>query len=103
MSFTANTRIANSAALHYGATVTSHNIMQQQKLAACVWEYVMASASDITLSSLVVCIMGRMKEFSVSNLTPKPDLLNVYFAYFSKYPTKYLKWKRENFLLFFSV
>jgi len=42
MSFTANTRIANNAALHYGAPVTSHNIMQQHKLATCVWECVMA-------------------------------------------------------------
>ena len=39
MSFTANTRTVNNAALHYKATVTSNNIMQQYKLAECVWEY----------------------------------------------------------------
>ena len=46
-----------NAAFNYGTTVTSRNIIQQQKLAACVWELVMASHSGkIRISSLVVCI-----------------------------------------------
>lgn len=84
MSFTANTRIANNVALHYGAAVTSHNIMQQHKLAACVCEYVMASTSDIRLSSLVVCIMGSYEGGLSFKFDTDPDLLNVDFALFFK-------------------
>jgi hypothetical protein len=77
--------------------------MQQHKLAACVWEYVMASPSDIRISSLVVCIIGSYEGglgFKFDTETGTPEGV---FRVFLKYTTKYLKWERENFLLCFSV
>jgi len=53
------------------------------------WRHVFGSAlwlklltSDSAVSWFAICV--RMREVSVSNLTPKPDLLNVYFALFFK-------------------